>query len=234
MEITKLEIAKTRKRKNYSNSDKHSSTPYNYEFKSNNYTGKRSLDIVLSIIGLSFYALIFPIIYLGIKISDGGSYHFKQERIGFNGVSFQIFKLRTMSTFYSNNRIRRPALTKRNDERVYPFGRILRKTNLDELPQLLNVLKGEMSLVGPRPYMMNESQYWLEKFEDYPYRYSVKPGITGLAQVKGYRGGTFDEVHMRKRLDFDLIYTEKQSLFLDLKIITSTVFQMLKFKTKAH
>lgn len=228
-------IETTRSKKRVFNySDLRSKQNNNYDFADKTYVGKRSLDIVLSIIGLSVYALIFPLTYLGTKLSSSGPYHYNQERVGFNGLSFQILKIRTMNTFFYNTNAKKPALTKKNDLRVYPFGKFLRKTNLDELPQLINVLKGDMTLVGPRPYMKDESEYWSEKFEDYHFRYSVKPGITGLAQVKGFRGGTFDEVHMRKRLDWDLIYTEKQSLLLDLKIIALTVLHMLKLDTKAH
>ena len=127
-----------------------------------------------------------------------------------------------------------PIVTEKGDSRIFNFGSILRKTNLDELPQVINVLKGEMSLVGPRPYPIDECNHWNNTFDDFYYRYMVKPGITGYAQVTGYRGGTLDKMHMRKRLDKDLIYIEKQSLILDLKILFQTVHQMLSFKTNAH
>ena len=107
-------------------------------------------------------------------------------------------------------------------------------TNLDELPQVLNVLKGDMSLIGPRPYQVEECAHWNNMYNDFYYRYAVKPGISGLAQVRGYRGGTLDEGHMRKRLDYDLVYVEKQCLGLDLKILGLTIFKMIHLDTDGH
>jgi len=128
----------------------------------------------------------------------------------------------------------KPIVTEKNDSRIFSFGQFLRKSNLDELPQILNVIKGDMSLVGPRPYPVEECRYWDEVFEDHFYRYTTTPGITGLAQARGYRGGTLDEEQMRRRLNFDLIYTEKSNLILDLKLIWKTVLQMIKRDTNAH
>ena len=198
------------------------------------YLEKRSIDIILSLIGLLPLLLISPIIFIGIKLSSRGPILFKQVRTGQNGRTFIVYKIRTMHRYITNRSNKKPALTQRKDPRVFKFGSFLRKSNLDELPQLLNVLKGEMSLVGPRPYMEDESTFWNNKFDDFFYRYAVKPGITGMAQVKGFRGGTFDEEHMRRRLDWDLIYVEKQSLRLDIKIIFGTVMQMIYRKTNAH
>lgn len=205
-----------------------------YELTQKDYSGKRSLDIFLSLIGLIPLLIILPVLWLGIKLSSRGPVFFKQQRTGQNGRSFTVFKVRTMDMYYENPQTEKPALTQKGDVRVFKFGSFLRKSNLDELPQLWNVLKGDMSLVGPRPYMEDECSYWNRKFDDFYYRYAVKPGITGLAQVKGFRGGTFDVDHMRSRLDWDLIYVEKQSFFLDLKIIFGTVLQMLHLDTNAH
>jgi lipopolysaccharide/colanic/teichoic acid biosynthesis glycosyltransferase len=198
------------------------------------YTQKRVIDIFLSIIGLIPLIILSPIIFIGIKTSSRGPIFFKQIRTGQNGRSFIVYKIRTMHNFITDRSNNKPALTQKEDPRVFKFGSFLRKSNLDELPQLLNVLKGEMSLVGPRPYMQDESTYWNNTFDDFFYRYAVKPGITGMAQVKGFRGGTFDEEHMRRRLDWDLIYVEKQSLRLDIKIIFGTIMQMIRRKTNAH
>lgn len=204
------------------------------ELTKKDYVGKRALDLILSLIGLVPLMLLFPILFFGIKLSSKGPIFFKQKRTGQNGRSFTVFKIRTMHLFFDNPQSEKPALTQKGDIRVFTFGRFLRQSNLDELPQLFNVLMGDMSLVGPRPYMEDESSYWNKKFDDFYYRHAVKPGITGMAQVKGLRGGTFDENHMRARLNWDLIYVEKQSLWLDIKIIFGTVLQMLHLNTNAH
>jgi putative colanic acid biosynthesis UDP-glucose lipid carrier transferase len=205
-----------------------------YDLTQKDYSGKRALDIILSLIGLVPLLMLSPVLFFGIKISSRGPIFFKQTRTGQNGRSFTCYKVRTMHMYITKSSDQKPALTQKQDPRIFKFGSFLRKSNLDELPQLLNVLKGDMSLVGPRPYMEDECSFWNKKFGDFYYRYAVKPGITGLAQVKGFRGGTFDEEHMRQRLDWDLIYVEKQSLWLDIKIIFGTVMQMLKRKTNAH
>lgn len=205
-----------------------------YEFTQSDYFGKRALDILFATIGLVPLVLMLPFLYLAIKLSSRGPVFFKQPRTGKNGKAFMCYKIRTMHMFYDNPNNDKPALTQKGDVRIFAFGQFLRKSNLDELPQLFNVLKGDMSLVGPRPYMEEECAYWNKKFDDFYYRYAVRPGLTGLSQVNGLRGGTFDEDHMRQRLNHDLIYLEKQSLWLDLKIIFRTVLQMLHLKTNAH
>lgn len=205
-----------------------------HELNQKEYFGKRALDITLSLIGLLPLVLLLPVLYLGIKLSSRGPIFFKQNRTGINGRTFTCYKVRSMHVFYDAPTHEKPALTQKKDVRVFAFGRFLRRSNLDELPQLWNVLKGDMSLVGPRPYMEDECSYWNKKFDDFYFRYTVRPGISGLSQVKGLRGGTFDEDHMRVRLNWDLIYVEKQSLWLDIKIIFRTVFQMLHLKTNAH
>jgi len=128
----------------------------------------------------------------------------------------------------------KPDITLENDERIFAFGKLLRLLNLDELPQIFNVIKGDMSLVGPRPYPVEECAYWNSIFDDFFYRYAVKPGITGLSQVKGYRGGTYDVKHMRKRTDYDLIYVQKNTLGMDLSIVMRTVTKMINLDTNAH
>lgn len=198
------------------------------------YPAKRVFDILLASVALAFFALLFPVIAIGIKLSSRGPVLFKQQRTGLNGHPFTCYKFRTMSLAIRKKQNGNPDITEKGDTRIFPFGQFLRKCNLDELPQIINVLKGDMSVVGPRPYPVQECRHWNTTFEDFYYRYAVKPGITGYAQVKGYRGGTLDVQHMRKRTDFDLIYTQRNSLYLDLKVVIGTVVQMLRFDTNGH
>ena len=198
------------------------------------YTGKRAIDCVLGGIGFIFFALVAPFIALGIKLSSKGPVIFKQDRTGQNGRKFTCYKFRTMHQLDLKRIDGKPVVTKKGDRRIFNFGSFLRRTNLDELPQIINVLKGDMSLIGPRPYPVDECVHWNNTFEDFYYRYAVKPGISGYAQVTGYRGGTLDEDHMRSRLDKDLVYVQKQTLLFDLKVIWHTVLQMLKLETNAH
>lgn len=196
--------------------------------------GKRLTDLIIGFGAFFVFLVLYPFIALGIRLSSPGNVIYKQKRTGLDGYVFTCYKFRTMHTVEKLKNKQLPIVTEKGDSRIFNFGSILRKTNLDELPQVINVLKGEMSLVGPRPYPIDECNHWNNTFDDFYYRYMVKPGITGYAQVTGYRGGTLDKMHMRKRLDKDLIYIEKQSLILDLKILFQTVHQMLSFKTNAH
>lgn len=198
------------------------------------FSGKRALDLVIGSIGYVVYLILFPFIALGIKLSSRGPVIYRQKRTGINGEIFYCYKFRTMHMVGKYQQNGKPDITKKNDPRIFAFGQFLRKMNLDELPQIKNVLNGDMSLVGPRPYPVEECSYWNSVFNDHYYRYIMKPGITGLAQVKGYRGGTLDENLMRTRLNFDLIYIEKNSLILDLHIIFKTMLQMLVRKTNGH
>lgn len=196
---------------------------------------KRILDICGSLLGLVFLSFIYPFIALGIKLSSKGKVLFKQERTGKNGKVFQCYKFRTMNeTDDVNKENEVPDVTYVGDDRIFAFGNFLRKTNLDEIPQLFNVLKGDMSLVGPRPLMVEECRYWRNQIPNFELRYIVKPGLTGWAQTTGYRGGTLDNKHMIFRLKRDFKYIENYSLWLDIKIIFRTIRQMLHFDTKAH
>jgi lipopolysaccharide/colanic/teichoic acid biosynthesis glycosyltransferase len=125
-------------------------------------------------------------------------------------------------------------ITKENDRRITLIGKFLRKSNLDELPQFLNVLKGDMSIIGPRPNPIKEDEEISDKIEKYRIRRFVKPGITGYAAVKGFRGSTFNMDLMQKRIDIDIDYIENWSLFLDIKIFFMTIWQMLTFSTGAR
>lgn len=198
------------------------------------YSGKRMIDLILGSIGFLIYMLIYPVVALIIKISSPGPVLFKQERIGINGETFQCLKFRTMHTAQKHNDDGKPVVTRKDDDRIFKFGHIMRRFNIDEIPQIMNVLKGEMSLVGPRPYHVKESTYWNGVFNDHKNRYSVPPGITGFAQARGYRGGTLDEELMRIRLDNDLIYVEKNSLKLDLIIMYRTAYRMVIRDTNGH
>lgn len=198
------------------------------------YRGKRILDLTLGFVALIFCLILFPFIALGIKLSSKGPVFFKQKRTGQNGDTFICYKFRTMKQSSGRSSNGKPDITIEGDERIFPFGRLLRLLNLDELPQIINVLKGDMSLVGPRPYPVEECSYWNSTFDDFFYRYAVKPGITGFSQVKGYRGGTYSVEHMRKRTDYDLIYVQKNTFFMDVYIIMKTVTKMINLDTNAH
>lgn len=198
------------------------------------YKGKRVLDLAIGVVALVFCLVLFPFIALGIKLSSKGPVFFKQKRTGQNGVTFVCYKFRTMRNSSGKKSNGMPDITVEGDERIFPFGRLLRLLNLDELPQIINVLKGDMSLVGPRPYPIDECSYWNSTFDDFFYRYAVKPGITGFSQVKGYRGGTYNVDHMRKRTDYDLIYVQKNTFIMDLYIIMKTVTKMINLDTNAH
>lgn len=198
------------------------------------FRGKRSIDLAIGCLAFAVFLIVYPVFGLFIKLSSRGPILYKQRRTGQHGHEFICYKFRTMHQLDLRRIDGKPVVTQENDKRVFWFGSLLRMTNLDELPQVLNVLKGDMSLIGPRPYPIEECAHWNNTFDDFFYRYAVKPGISGLAQVKGYRGGTLEEEHMRKRLDYDLIYVEKQSLSLDLYVLGRTVFKMIHLDTDGH
>lgn len=195
---------------------------------------KSFIDLFLAIACLPVVLILFPFIFFGIKISSRGPVFFKQLRTGQLGKEFYCYKFRTMHIFPTRDDNYRPAIIAKRDVRIFRFGSLLRKTNLDELPQIINILKREMSFVGPRPYAIDEDSYWNSKFSDFYKRYLVLPGLSGLAQVEGYLGGTLDEMHMRRRLDYDLIYTQRQSFFLDISLILKTILKQIGFFKKAH
>ncbi|WP_422039714.1 sugar transferase [Roseibium sp.] len=185
---------------------------------------KRTLDILGAVTGLILLMPLLLAISIAIKITSRGPVIFRQERYGLNGVVFTIFKFRTMYTHLGDGSGVEQTVC--GDPRVTRVGSFLRKSNFDELPQLVNVLKGEMSLVGPRPHVpgMLAAGRDYEDFDTrYMNRHRVRPGITGLAQVNGCRGATTDPISARKRLEYDLEYQERQSLLLDLKIIAQTI-----------
>jgi Undecaprenyl-phosphate glucose phosphotransferase len=178
---------------------------------------KRGIDAVLSGIGLAVLAIPLAIIALLVKITSRGPVLFRQERMGLDGKSFTLVKFRSMQD--DAERETGPVWTKQNDPRVTGFGRFLRRSNLDELPQLWNVLRGDMSLVGPRPERPHFVEQFKHRIPQYMLRHKVKAGLTGWAQVNGWRGNTA----LEKRIEYDLYYIENWSVRLDFKIIWLTV-----------
>ncbi len=197
-------------------------------------TWKRVIDIVFGSIGLLGLVIIYPFIALGIKLSSDVPVIFKQKRTGFDGKEFEFYKFSSMHAHRKRTDNGELDITQKDDDRIFKFGKFLRETNLDELPQFINVLKGDMSLVGPRPYTLHENSYWNTTFPDYYIRLAVKPGLTGLAQASGYRGGTLSLHHMSERLRLDLTYIKRRSFSLDIKLIMLTAKKMISFNTNAH
>jgi Undecaprenyl-phosphate glucose phosphotransferase len=191
---------------------------------------KRSVDAIGSAIALVLLAPFFAGIALLIKLDSPGPVFFRQRRSGFNQQEFRIWKFRTMSTLDDGDQIvqARPA-----DARVTRVGNYLRRFNIDELPQLINVLKGEMSLVGPRPHAVAHDRHYGEMIATYSRRLNVLPGITGWAQVNGSRGPTLTEASMRERVAYDLYYIENWSVAFDLYILALTLLSPKAFRN-AH
>lgn len=181
---------------------------------------KRIFDICFSlvVIALVSVTVLIPII-VAIKLSSRGPVLFKQRRTGYRGREFTCLKFRTMKV---NNQADTVQATK-DDPRKTRVGDFLRRTSMDELPQFLNVLWGDMSVVGPRPHMVSQTNEYKKLIDKYMVRHIIKPGITGLAQVSGYRGQTEELWQMQKRVEYDVMYIENWSLWLDIKIIIRTV-----------
>lgn len=191
---------------------------------------KRIEDVVLSSMILALAIPIMIVAALAIKLDSAGPVIFRQRRQGLNGRVFNIYKFRTMTVMEDGDVVRQAT---RNDSRVTRVGKFLRRASIDELPQLFNVLRGDMSLVGPRPHAVAHDDFFSEIILRYSNRYQMKPGLTGLAQVSSYRGETQDVRQMQKRIQHDLWYIENWSLLLDLKIILMTPFVVMSFKN-AH
>lgn len=182
---------------------------------------KRALDLVGASFALFVFAPVMLVTALLIKMTSPGPVFFRQTRHGFGGRAFRIFKFRTMRVLEDGPTIRQ---AQKDDPRVTPIGKWLRKTSIDELPQLLNVLKGDMSLVGPRPHAAAHNNEYEQIIGNYAFRHHVKPGITGWAQVNGYRGETNTLGLMQKRVELDLWYINNWKLWLDILIIVRTAF----------
>jgi len=194
---------------------------------------KRIIDIIMSVLSIIFILTWLPII---VKIAQMFTYpgplFFTQDRVGRDGNIFKLYKFRTMRISLETKTAQRGLSKKTNqtDPRVPWFGHILRRSNLDEYPQFLNVFMGTMSTVGPRPHMVGEDISLEKHVRRYRMRRFVKPGITGWAAINGYRGGTEDIDLMARRTEHDIWYLENWSLWLDIKIIFITIFQMITFK----
>ena len=183
---------------------------------------KRAEDVVLGSIILASITLPMIAIAAAVKLTSSGPVFFKQRRIGFNGKKITVWKFRSMNTCdYGDNFVQ----ATKSDVRITRLGAFLRKTSLDELPQFINVISGEMSIVGPRPHGVAQNEQYRQLIGDYMLRHKVKPGITGWAQINGWRGETDTLEKMEKRVEFDLHYIRNWSLWMDLKIIVLTVFR---------
>ncbi|RMN01259.1 Capsular polysaccharide biosynthesis protein [Pseudomonas savastanoi pv. glycinea] len=183
---------------------------------------KRAEDIVLSSLILLLIALPLLAIAAAIKLTSAGPVLFRQRRYGLDGRSIMVWKFRSMSVQENADVVLQAT---RNDARVTPLGAFLRRTSLDELPQFFNVLHGDMSIVGPRPHAIAHNEQYRKQVSGYMLRHKVKPGITGWAQINGWRGETDTLDKMRMRVEFDLEYIEHWSIWLDLKIILLTLFK---------
>ncbi|MBE7243538.1 MAG: exopolysaccharide biosynthesis polyprenyl glycosylphosphotransferase [Actinomycetospora chiangmaiensis] len=180
---------------------------------------KRALDLTVATIALIALSPLLALIALAIKLDSPGPVFFRQKRYGFNQQPFGVYKFRSMRT--ETNAVFRQAT--RNDSRITRVGAILRRTNLDELPQLLNVLRGEMSLVGPRPHALAHDRSFERRIALYARRHNVRPGITGWAQVNGFRGETLTDLDMERRVACDLHYIDNWSVWFDIQIMIQTL-----------
>lgn len=189
---------------------------------------KRAEDIIIASAIVLFISPLLMLIATGVKLSSSGPVLFKQDRYGLDGRKIKVWKFRSMSV--QENGIDVVQATK-NDPRVTPFGAFLRRTSLDELPQFFNVLQGDMSVVGPRPHAVAHNEQYRNTVSRYMLRHKVKPGITGWAQINGYRGETDVLEKMEKRVEFDLDYIHKWSLWMDIKIVLLTVAKGFVSKT---
>lgn len=192
---------------------------------------KRTFDIVVALFVIVFIlSWLTPLMAILIKMESKGPVFFRQKRNGLDYKEFYCYKFRSMRPNPEADLFQ----VRKNDERVTKIGSIIRKTSLDELPQFINVLKGDMSVVGPRPHMVSHTHMYAEKIDKFMVRHFVKPGITGLAQVSGFRGEVEDDHHIINRVKYDIFYLENWSLLLDFKIMFQTIYNTLKGDKKAY
>ncbi|SDS38712.1 putative colanic acid biosysnthesis UDP-glucose lipid carrier transferase [Polaribacter sp. KT25b] len=201
-----------------------------FEFSENFYI-KRIFDIIFSLlVSILILSWLIPILWVLVKLESKGPLIFKQDREGLNGDHFICYKFRSMRI----NDLSHKVHATKNDERVTKIGAFLRKTSMDELPQFFNVLLGNMSVVGPRPHIESLSLEYQKEVEDYLKRHIVKPGITGLAQISGYRGEVQKRSDIKNRVRLDIFYIENWSFLLDIKIIIKTILNAFKGDEKAY
>jgi len=186
---------------------------------------KRCTDILSALAGLFLLSPLLAVTAVLIKLDSPGPIFFRQRRCGFNGRQFHILKFRTMSTLEDGPTVHQAA---QSDSRVTRLGKWLRRTSIDELPQLLNILDGSMSLIGPRPHALAHDDHFDKVVSNYAFRHHVKPGLTGWAQVHGYRGATPNVADIQRRVEYDLWYIDNWSLRLDCLIIIRTFLEIMR------
>lgn len=192
---------------------------------------KRLFDILFSlIIILGVLSWLIPVLAVLIRLESKGPIFFRQKRNGLNYHEFECFKFRSMTL----NDIADLYQVSKNDPRITKIGRFIRKTSIDELPQFFNVLLGDMSVVGPRPHMVSHTEMYAKKIDKFMVRHFIKPGITGLAQTKGFRGEVETDKDIIYRVKYDIFYLENWSLLLDIKIVFLTVYNAVKGEAKAY
>ncbi|MBS1584163.1 MAG: sugar transferase [Bacteroidetes bacterium] len=188
-------------------------------------TAKRIMDITVSMLFIILVmSWLFPIVALLIKLTSKGPIFFIQKRTGYKGVEFDCYKFRTM---YVNDEADTKQATYK-DKRITPVGKFLRMSHIDETAQFFNVLLGDMSIIGPRPHMLYHTRYYSQHIPYYHLRHEAQPGLTGMAQVKGYIGEINMERELRKRIQWDVYYLKNRSISLDLNILFSTAWQVLR------
>jgi Undecaprenyl-phosphate glucose phosphotransferase len=188
---------------------------------------KRGFDIAVSLFALILLAPLFLAVAIAIRLDSAGPVFFRQARHGYGNSAIRVLKFRTMHVVEDGQAFRQAT---RNDPRITKVGRFLRKTNLDELPQLYNVLFGEMSIVGPRPHPIALNESFSDRIKWFNRRHVIRPGITGWAQINGYRGETETIEKMAGRVEHDLWYLDNWSFFFDLKIVLLTMFSPLAYR----
>ena len=191
---------------------------------------KRAFDLLMAMIFMIPTIVIFPIVWIMIKIQSPGPIFFKQKRTGLDGKDFYLYKFRSMHVNKDADKVQ----ATKDDPRKYPFGNFMRKANIDEVPQIFNIIKGDMSVVGPRPHMLAHTEQYSQLIDKYMVRHFVKPGVTGWAQVTGYRGETNELWQMEGRVKRDIWYMEHWSIWLDIRIIWMTLKTFFVHDKKAY
>lgn len=190
---------------------------------------KRGIDLAVALPVVVVLPVVSAIVGAAVKLSSPGPVFFRQMRTGLYGAEFTCYKFRTMRVNSESDSL----VASPDDSRITRIGAWLRRTSMDELPQFFNVLRGDMSVVGPRPHMLSETRLYREHIERFMLRHSVKPGITGWAQIRGLRGGTLDADIMRRRVEHDVWYISHWTPLLDLKILWITFVNILKGDQRA-